>query len=114
MTGLRERPFEWWAAWAEAEAEGPVAAGRATVNKVTARRLAVLAQVVPPLLERLEEPETAIQRVRANMVEMMQERLRERRQVLGDFAFYSTMQEEIATRIVALDAMLAERTATAP
>lgn len=43
------------------------------------------------------------------MVEMMRESLRERRQVLGDFAFFSAMQEEIAARIVAIDAMLAER-----
>lgn len=111
MTGLRERPFEWWAARCEAGGDDPVAVGRAAANETTARRLAVLVQVVPPLLEHLEKPETAIQQVRAATVELMQDELRQRRAVLGDFVFYSIMQEEIAARIVAIDAMLADRSA---
>ncbi|MCJ2015532.1 hypothetical protein [Methylobacterium sp. J-076] len=111
MTGMRERSFEWWAARCTAGEDDTVTAGRTAANETTARRLAVLVQVVPPLLEHLEKPETAIQQVRAGTVEMMQEELRRCRAVLGDFAFFSTMQDEIAARIVAIDAMLAERSA---
>lgn len=38
MTGLRQRPFEWWAARCEAEGEDSVTAGRAAFNETTARR----------------------------------------------------------------------------
>ncbi len=79
------------------------------MSEETPRRLAVLAHAVAPWVSRLEEPANIVERVRAGMVlELMQPELRRRREVAGDAAFMQFMLDEIAARIVAVEAMLAE------
>ncbi|KTS39514.1 hypothetical protein NS228_04970 [Methylobacterium indicum] len=115
MTGLRERPMEWWAARAEAEVDGVATAGRAAAAETTLRRQAVLAHVVAPFVEGLETPAHVVDEIRASLaLKLLQPELRERREVLGDHVFVLTMQEEIAARVVALADLLAERATPAP
>lgn len=77
------------------------------MTEATLRRHAVLTHLVAPRIARLEQPANTVDRVTNTMVGLMQAELRERRKVLGDHAFVACMIEEIAARVVALEAMVA-------
>lgn len=66
--------------------------------------------VVAPWILKIHQPATIVERIRADIaLDLLQDDLRERRKVLGDANFWQTMLDEIAARIVALEAVLADR-----